>query len=238
MKADVVGLPRELPPGALGGRTVVVLDVLRATTSMTAALSAGVEEIRVFGDVESARKAAGAYGGAKVLCGEVGCLPPAGFDLGNSPGAFGAEHAGRVVFMSTTNGTRAIIAAREAKRVLVGALVNAEAVARAAERAAGDVTLLCAGTNGQVAMEDLIGAGAILAAMRGVELESDVARVAVRLFEGARGDLLGALAEAQGGRNVVAVGLEADVAFAARLNAVPVVGGVEEGVVVRRGDSR
>jgi 2-phosphosulfolactate phosphatase len=200
---------------------------------MTAAMAAGVREIRIFGDTESAREAAAAAGDPKpLLCGEAQCLPPAGFDLGNSPGALNrAAHEGRSLYMSTTNGTRAIIAARSAKLLLAGALVNASGVARVLAASGLDVTLLCAGTNGQIAMEDVIGAGAVADALRKlakVELESDAARMTLRLFQAARGDLRGALAEAAGGRNVIAAGLDADIDFAARLDVLDVVGRVHD----------
>src|SRR3954469_16645695 len=100
MDLTVVLLPRDLRPEHLAGRAVVVFDVLRATTSMTAALVAGVTEIRVFGDLSSAQIAAQAFDSPRILCGEEKCLPPAGFDLGNSPGHFSpSHHAGRVAFM-------------------------------------------------------------------------------------------------------------------------------------------
>jgi 2-phosphosulfolactate phosphatase len=224
MKLDVVLLPKDLQPDHVTGRTVVVFDVLRATTTMTAALAAGVEAIRVFPNTASARRDAmyiGLYP-APVLCGEENCLRPEGFHLGNSPAGFNrGEHAGHTVFMSTTNGTRAILAAKGAKLILVGALVNATAVARAAAEAGDDVTLLCAGTNGRVAMEDVIGAGAVLGALRHVERmteESDTARIASRLFTAAATDLREALSDSAGGRNVVAAGLGEDIDFAASLD--------------------
>ena len=235
MDIDVVLLPAHLQPAHLDGRVVVVFDVLRATTSMAAALAAGVREIRVFGDLEDAALAAGRHREAatRLLCGESNCLRPEGFDLGNSPGAFRRElHAGRTMYMSTTNGTRAIVAARAAPVVLVGALVNAPAVARAVATRWGGmgVTLLCAGTGGAVAMEDAVGAGAVLdaiARLTAVTPASDVAVMARRLFEGARDDLRAALTESRGGRNVVAAGLAEDIEFASGLNSVNVVGVVE-----------
>lgn len=207
-----------------------MFDVLRATTSMTAALAAGVREIRVFGDLDSARQGAVEFTGARLLCGEKHCLPPPGFDLGNSPGAFNREaHGGRVAFVCTTNGTRAILAAKGAAAILVGALVNAGAVAKALRGLGLPVTLLCAGTGGEVAMEDVIGAGAVADALLRQgrwQLGGDTARMAVRLFAGARADLSGALADSQGGRNVVNAGLAPDIEFAARLDALSVVGSV------------
>jgi 2-phosphosulfolactate phosphatase len=233
MRLNLILLPRDATDESFAGRAVVVFDVLRATTTMTAAMAAGVREIRIFGDTESAREAAAAAREPKpLLCGEAQCLPPAGFDLGNSPGALNrAAHEGRSLYMSTTNGTRAIIAARSAKLLLAGALVNASGVARVLAASGLDVTLLCAGTNGQLAMEDVIGAGAVADALRKlakVELESDAARMTLRVFQAARGDLRGALAEAAGGRNVIAAGLEADIDFAARLDVLDVVGRVHD----------
>ena len=231
MRVDVVLLPNHLEPRHLDGRTVVVFDVLRATTTTAAALAAGVAEIRVFGSLADASRAAAAHPGEQILCGEANCLPPPGFDLGNSPGAFRADrHAGRTVYMSTTNGTRAIVAARAAPALLTAALVNAAAAARSLAKMRNDVTLLCSGTGGAVAMEDVLGAGAVLAALEGFTsctFDSDTALLARRLFQGARGDLRAALIESQGGRNVIAAGLLADVDFAARLDALEAVGFVE-----------
>jgi 2-phosphosulfolactate phosphatase len=242
LEVSVVLLPSDLKPAHLDGRAVVVFDVLRATTSMTAALTAGVREIRVFPDLEYARRAAQHHtAGPRILCGEERCLPPPGFDLGNSPGAFNRDaHRGAVAFMSTTNGTRAIIAAAGASAVFVGALVNARAVAGALLDTGLCVTLLCAGTNGEIAMEDLLGAGAVLDAMvraepSGVRPSGDVAHVARRLFQAARTDLRSALAESQGGRNVIDAGLPQDIDFAARLDSLDVVGSVKpEAPVVYR----
>src|SRR5882757_9310530 len=126
MRIDVTLLPKDADPEVLKHRAVVVFDVLRATTSMTAALAAGVGEIMIFANVEAARKDAGSIGlyPKPLLCGEEKCLKPEGFDLGNSPGGFDRSLTGGTLFMSTTNGTRAILAAREAKLLLVGALVN------------------------------------------------------------------------------------------------------------------
>jgi 2-phosphosulfolactate phosphatase len=229
---EVIALPRDLLPHQVEGRAVAVFDVLRATTSMTAALAAGVKEIRVFGDVQSAADAAAVYGERRLLCGETRCLPPPGFDLGNSPAAFKRElHEGRTAFLSTTNGTRAVIAARNAAALFVGAIVNASAVANRLIETRRDVTLLCAGTGGQIAMEDLLGAGAVLSEMieRGSAVPAgDVAEIALRLFQSSRGNLREALASAAGGRNVIAAGLAEDVDFCAALNSLEVVGHVHD----------
>jgi 2-phosphosulfolactate phosphatase len=239
MRVDVALLPRDLDPQLLASRAVVVFDVLRATTTMTAALAAGVGEIRVFPNTEAARKEAASVGlyPKPLLCGEENCLAPTDFDLGNSPGDFDRSLKDRTLFMSTTNGTRAIIAAAEAKLLLVGALVNASAVAKVLAESKLDVILLCAGTNGKVAIEDVIGAGAVLTALKRIERvegESDAARVALRLFEVSRDDLKSALSSGAGGRNVINAGLAADIDFAASLDRFKNVVGQVEGREVRR----
>ena len=241
MTFDVVLLPRDLQPADLAGRAVVVFDVLRATTTMAAALAAGVGEIRVFDRLDAAREAAAAFDGAKLLCGEEACLPPKGFDLGNSPGAFTKQaHAGRTAFMCTTNGTRALVAARAAEQLFVGALVNASATARQVGCSERDVTLLCAGTNGRIAMEDVLGAAAVgrlLQGKYGYEPASDVVRIAEQLYRSSANDLRAALGETQGGRNVERVGLSADIDFAARVDSIHLAGrvtaGERGGLVVR-----
>jgi 2-phosphosulfolactate phosphatase len=132
--------------------------------------------------------------------------------------------------MSTTNGTRAIVAARGAATILTGALVNASAAARAVAEEGADVTLLCAGTGGAVAMEDVLGAGAVMARLHRIQPfnpESDVALLARRLYEGAV-DLRAALTETRGGRNVVAAGLAADIEFAAAVDSVNIAGFVDQ----------
>ena len=227
---EVVLLPRDLVSDHVEGKAVAVFDVLRATTSMTAALGAGVSEIRIFGDIEAAAEAAGKVGGPRLLCGERNCLRPDGFDLGNSPGAFRRDlHSGATIFLATTNGTRAIIAARRATALFAAAIVNASAVARRLVETGLDVTLLCAGTQGAIAMEDVLGAGAVLEAMvsnNAGKPSGDVAQMAMRLFRASRGSLPEALAAAEGGRNVISAGLAADIDYCATLDALDIVGRV------------
>jgi 2-phosphosulfolactate phosphatase len=231
MTIDVVLLPSLLRAGRLRNATAVVFDVLRATTTMTAAMEAGAREIRVFTSLHAAADATARFDGAKLLCGELHCLPPAGFDLGNSPASFSSQTVeGKTVFMCTTNGTRALTAAQDAAHVYVGALTNARAVAEHLASQAADneqVVLLCAGTNGEVAMEDTLGAGAVIDSLQeltSLVIASDCAEMALRLYRSASTDLAGALRCTRGGRNVIAAGLGDDITFAAHLNASRIVG--------------
>jgi 2-phosphosulfolactate phosphatase len=220
MKAKVILLPRDLEPADVAGRTVVVFDVMRATTTITAALAAGVKEVRVFGSIDAARQAAASTQPRPILCGEINCLPPPDFDMGNCPRQWDrAKHAGATVYLATTNGTLALTAAAALKpaNLLVGAVVNAQAIAKAVQRIGSDVTLLCAGTGGAVAMEDLIGTGAVLDELTGggVQFEDD-GQVAWRLFQAYRRNLPGVFRIARGGRNLIRANLEEDIDFCAR----------------------
>ncbi len=155
-------LPSLIPPGALrGGVAVVVVDVLRATTVMVHALAAGCEAVIPCAEIDEAKAVAASLPpGTALLGGERGGLPISGFDLGNSPGDYTPEVCrGKTLVMSTTNGTRAILASLEAERVLIGAFVNLEAVGFALQDETRPVHLICAGTEGLVSFEDALAAG-------------------------------------------------------------------------------
>jgi len=223
LSVDVVFLPAWLLPGQTYGKTVVVFDVLRATTTITSALSTGVREIRVFDTLVAARDAALGFPGHRLLCGEQNAIRPDGFDYGNSPGQFDpTRDAGATVFLATTNGTAALLAARDASLIVAGALVNARAAARQALVAGLPILLLCSGTSGAVSMEDLVGCGAVLAELQQLaptpRLASDSARIALNLFDHARADLPAFLRTTTGGQNVRHARLTPDIDFAARLN--------------------
>src|SRR5258707_6334294 len=102
MRLNVVLTPKDVKPDSLTNRAVAVFDVLRATTTITAALAAGVSEIRIFDSIDAAKSTAKVCQPAPILCGERNCLPPPRFHLGNSPVGFQRKlHNGRTVFMCT-----------------------------------------------------------------------------------------------------------------------------------------
>ena len=164
MKIDVIFAPHALGPADLAGRTVVVLDILRATTTIAVALANGAKAVLPAGSTEEAlRIAQNLERDAVVLAGERKSARIPGFALGNSPAEFGPEVVtGKTIVMTTTNGTQALIAAQGAREVIVGAAVNFSAVAeraRAALATHGDLVILCAGVEKQFALEDAFAAG-------------------------------------------------------------------------------
>ena len=225
-----------MPAGATAGGVAVVIDVLRASTTIITALAHGAAGIVPVADVDEARRLAGELGPRVVLGGERGGLCIPGFDLGNSPREYSAERvAGRTVVITTTNGTAALHASRDAAEIVVGAIVNRLAVAEAVRRLAGDqgvVHLVCAGTDGVVSAEDVLAAGAILDAATADGCDDaldDAAREAMAFFRrvAARGDVSAALVDefcrSPGGANLVDLGMEADLPAAAAIDSLAVV---------------
>ena len=195
MNVSCYVVPACVPQGALEGCAAVVIDALRMTSVAATAFENGCASLMTVRTVEEAL-AARAADPRLLLGGERhGRLIP-GFDLDNSPLHFTPQAvSGRKICMTTTNGTQAIAAAQGARRVLLGAFVNARAVAREIAREE-DVAILCAGTAGRVSLEDVIAGGAIIERLEGlgVALALDDAAVAARrLYEQARGDLNAAL---------------------------------------------
>ncbi len=203
-----------------------------------AAFAAGIRSVRAFADLANAKSAAAAQTPRPILCGELHALPAPGVDMGNSPRQFKPEHSGRDIFMATTNGTKALNAARSASALFVGALVNAAAAASAAAATNHPVLLLGSGTDREIAMEDAIGAGAVcdhLLRTGKYCLANDAARMAQQLFLHCRNDLPRVLRECQGGRNITKAGLEPDIDFAARLDVFDIAGVVDtQNLVIRR----
>jgi 2-phosphosulfolactate phosphatase len=198
----------------------VVVDVLRATSTITQALAAGYRRVLCCAEVDEARAVAASEGGA-VLAGERKTLPIDGFDFGNSPQEF-LEPAAETLVLTTTNGTRLLLAAAErCDLVLVGSLLNLEAVAHAAqEQGVSDVAVLCAGVKGELAMDDAYCAGRIALELGGEPADSAVA--AIRLA-GSFGSAEEGLGASQSARNLHASGLDRDIAYCARTSVVSIV---------------
>jgi 2-phosphosulfolactate phosphatase len=167
VRVDVVPTAEALHATRVQARTVLVVDVLRASTTMIAALANGCAGVVPAPDAETARRLArGLPPGTCLLAGERRGEPIPGFDLGNSPLEFVAERvAGMTIVLSTSNGTRALLAARGGAAIGVAALVNLGAAAGWAVAGGRDVTVACAGERGGVSLEDLVAAGLLVERM-------------------------------------------------------------------------
>lgn len=230
MKLDVAFTPAE-SRSLIAGRAVVVIDVLRATSTIVQALANGARSVLPVAHVEDAVRKADELGrGEVVLCGERDTQPIRGFQLGNSPLEFTVERiATKPLIMTTTNGTQALLAAAGAAATYVGALLNVSAVARRLAESELDVLLMCAGREGGFALEDAICAGRI-------------ARLVRQQVAGTRGNdaLVGALrlarmaptprrlARTAAGRRLIELGQRDDIVFCAQEDLHDVVPALDE----------
>ena len=165
--SDLVLVPTAQSANAdeLAGRRVAVIDVLRATTVILAALERGASRVLTVADLDEARLLRSKLPRA-LLAGERGGFAPEGFDYGNSPVEISAaDLAGRIVVLTTTNGTLAVQRAQTASSIFAACLRNASAVAGAFAAAGGPIALLCAGTEGAFTIEDFYCAGLIARAL-------------------------------------------------------------------------
>ncbi len=238
-------LPSLFRPGEVRGGLAVMIDVLRASTTIAHAAVAGADRIFPCQEVDEARELADQVRkDAATNSASVGCVSPDvllggerdgrlidGFDLDNSPLAYtAAAVAGKTVVFTTTNGTRALLRARAAERILVGSFVNLHAVIQMLVRDERAVHLVCAGTNGQVSADDCLCAGAIATGVwlgRGrPDWHSDATRITMDFFAARCGNQDGTLETLRfsiGGRNLVAAGFDADIERAAKWDMFDVV---------------
>lgn len=224
-------LPELVSPDDLRAMTVVVIDVLRASTTITTALAAGARQIIPCREIDDARRIAAEFGGDCLLGGERGGLPIDGFDLGNSPAEYNRERvAGKTIVFTTTNGTKAMQRCRLADTVVIGSFVNLAAVCRLLNGVA-EVALLCAGTGGEITAEDVFLAGAVVDCVSAVDLPGPIlndqavlARDAWRCESSTEAvALTRRLAQSRGGRNLSGIGLAGDITCAAEANKFDVV---------------
>jgi 2-phosphosulfolactate phosphatase len=233
---NVYALPKLVDPRELAGGTVVVIDVLRATTTIVYAIEAGAWEVIPCLEVDDAHTIAKQLPPDEfVLGGERHGLPIDGFDLGNSPEEYTAQAVGgRTVVLTTTNGTRAISHARQAANVLIGAFVNASAVVR---QLLGEeqIHILCAGTDDQFSEDDILLAGMLVERLQrrgGMMYLQNAQAITAREFwlnsfplpQALGAEPLGAevlaaaLGKSPGGRNLLELDRDDDILAAARID--------------------
>ena len=212
MRVDVAFTPAE----AAGSPVGIVVDVLRATSTIAQALASGYERVYCCGEIDQALALREELGEG-LLGGERNAVRIDRFDVGASPREFLGEPRARTVIFSTTNGTRAILeSASRSEHVLLGSLLNLDAVAAAARDVGEDVTIVCAGFQGQFALDDAYCAGRIVQLL-GAE-PSDAAKASdaiARAWPDAHEALLA--------RTYGPPGLEEDIAFCAQVGILDVV---------------
>jgi 2-phosphosulfolactate phosphatase len=216
---------------------VVVIDVLRATTTIATALANGATGVIAVEDAEEAIAIGNRLGRDRVvLCGERDSVRIPGFELDNSPASFtSAAVGGKTLLMTTTNGTRALRAVAAAASVRTAALVNRMALADALSHEDGEIVIVCAGDNGTFALEDAIGAGAVvdtlLSLIADVSLH-DGARAAALLYRSVAGRLADAVASSDHAQRLALKGFGADLTRCAALDSLNVVPTLRDGMLI------
>ncbi|MDX2130189.1 MAG: 2-phosphosulfolactate phosphatase [Chloroherpetonaceae bacterium] len=246
MKIEVYFTPFGLEEQNLSERVVVVIDVLRASSSMIAALQNGAKEIIPVLTVADAQQVAtGGLGNDfskdhPLLCGERLGKMIDGFDLGNSPGEFTQERVkGKSLVFSTTNGTKALLAAKGARALAIAGFNNISIVKEfilKPEYADCHLVIVCAGRDDRFALEDTICAGLLIdkliADKRQINfLLTDTAGASRVLYEKYRGNELSALKDSEHGKYLTSIGFSADIAHAARIDSSQALPIFEEGVL-------
>lgn len=231
MRIDVL-LGEALPtPAEVAGKTVVVIDVLRAATTVATALANGARAVIPFESVDEPSVFAKQYERSEIrLAGERKMLRIPGFDLGNSPAEYTAASVkGRTILYSTTNGTVALLATAGARMCLFGAFVNCSATVaavRAETRSEGDVLIVCAGHERRIALEDVVCAGRMargIARGRTTMTWGDGARSAALIERRYTTDMTRLAHEAAHARSLALGGFESDVNLCLTIDSQPMV---------------
>ncbi len=232
----------------LSGTTCVVLDILRATTSMTTALANGAEAIIPVAEIGEALAIrqhrsdvllAGERDGVRITSDLTGGID---FDLGNSPREFTADKVrGKTIVMTTTNGTRALRACAKAEHVLIGSFLNLRAIVHwIRPRLPPNLLLVCSGTYEQASLEDTLAAGALCEKLwpdyAGGQV-ADSAEIARRIYPLFQADLLGAMKHARNGRRLLNhPDLHTDVLYCVEREIVTFVAGLHRDGTIRKFD--
>ncbi len=223
MKIDLAFTPFELEKKELAEKAVVVIDSLRATSTMLTAFENGCAGFIPVATIEEARELAANLKDPNVLLGgERGAKPLEGFHVGNSPRDYSSGKVrGKIVIMTTTNGTRALVAAQKAEEVFIGAFLNLSAVCRRLRESGRDVIIACSGEKNLFCLEDFVCGGGIIACLGrdgGAPLLTDAARAARILHEHFSPDICAMLEGSEWGQYLNGVGLGEDVRICAQID--------------------
>jgi 2-phosphosulfolactate phosphatase len=228
MRIDVVSSVNEAHSEDFVNKTVLVIDVLRSTSNMAAALMNGCRAILPAETIQNAKKL---QKPGDLLGGERNCRKIPGFDLGNSPFDYTESIVrGKRVVMTTTNGTRALQKAAKAQYILACSLLNGPSCCRAAIGYQRDIVILCAGTRDEFSLEDGLCAGKLVTELKSSKPDAEVGDfgTAMEFFAGGVKDTAGLLLGSSNGKRLCRLGYREDVLFCAdwnRYDIVPVMNG-------------
>jgi 2-phosphosulfolactate phosphatase len=215
MRLELIPTVDGIKEDELKGKMVIIIDVLRATSVITTALSNGAKEIIPIIEVEEALALCKTSENS-LLGGERKALKIEGFDLSNSPLDYNCSIVkGKTIILSTTNGTKAIHHSLCADEIIIGCMLNSKAAAKHVCNGQLDVVIICAGTYGKFSLDDYICAGKIIfecIKLKAIELE-DFAAAAYMAYKDNKDMLLGYLKMASHYQYLLSLGLEEDIKY-------------------------
>jgi 2-phosphosulfolactate phosphatase len=228
MKIDVLYSPVQADELFFTGKTTVVIDVLRASSTIITALTNGAKEVVPVGTVEFAVKVSGGiFGGQTLLGGERNTKKIEGFALGNSPSEYTTEIvSGKSIVFYSTNGSRAIVKAKYSTNLFICSFNNLKALAKHIKKLNEDVVVLCAGNNNFFSLEDSVCAGMLtselIAGNKTFEL-TDASTSALTLFKSFGKNLFKLLSETDHGQLLINNGFEDDLKACSELDSTDVI---------------
>ena len=229
MTVEVYFTPYEMAPDTVAGKTVAVIDVLRASTVTAIAVQNGVGEIYPADSLEAAEKLADRLAHKKpLLCGERFGNKIPGYDLGNSPLEYTKDNIeGRTLVYTSTNGSIALVASAAAAHRIMAALVNARAAAEEIARTGLELVIVCGGREGTFSIEDAFAAGYLIVLLNEyfpeVVLGNDNAATAEYIWDKNRDKALELVRDSPHGRYLASLGYTKDLEICAGIDTVPVV---------------
>lgn len=234
MRIKTYGCYTKLPSSHLAGHTVIVIDLLRSSTSMTWALVNGASKVIPVAEPAEAVSIANRMGGC-ILAGERGGVKLPGFALGNSPFEYTSDVVnGKNIIVSTSNGTGTLCGVEGASNILLGSMLNCTAVARKAVELGNDIIIMCAGTDGDISADDVYAAGAIAEAITriagGDVFPCDMTIIACMIYRAWKNDPRELSLTLHCAR-LIRLGFEKDVEFCLRRDATNIVPQYKNGVL-------
>ncbi len=234
---DVFSTAQSFLDEEVRNKTVVVIDVLRACSSMVTALNNGARGIIPVEDMAAASKIAANLDAKNVLlCGEKDGKKIDGYHLGNSPTEYSREVVeGRTLIMNTTNGTKAVSRAALAKRILIGSFLNAGSVVDQLRSADGDIIIICAGWKSRLSLEDMLCAGLIIDRLNDGQLPADAsdgAKLAHVLYKEYENDIELAVSQSNHAVRLKSLAEPSDISYCCRVDLLTVVPYMKDGIIV------
>lgn len=234
MHVDAVPTVNDVRSVEFYNKTVIVIDVLRATSCIVTALARGCSGII---PVETVNKAMHVHEEDELLAGERFCKKFSGFHFGNSPvELLRADLTGKTIILTTTNGTRAIQKCQKARHILCGSFLNAAECARAALELQRDIVLVCAGTRDRFSLEDSLCAGRIAREIMDQAGDSEVssndfAKAMLSAYLHEQGQIGEALIRSENGKKLLKIGYGEDVSFCSQMDVYSIVPILDEGTI-------